>query len=528
MSILFLKNSILFLLFTTSIFSQHEKFIHGKLLDSQTGEAVIFATVRIKGKAVGVVTNQDGGFKIPVRFKEYGDILKISSMGYENKEISMFSLSLNDLNIIQLDQGLFKLNEAIVTAKKKKLLSARRIVRKAIKAIPNNFPMASFSTIGYYRDYQLSEKQYVNLNEAILEVFDQGFDELDQETTKVKLYHYRGNTDFKRDEAAQQPYNYHTNQKTIDKAFLFNYGGNEFTILRVHDAIRNYQVDTYSFVHRLDTDLLTNHSFSKVSDMYLEDEVLYTIKFTKSFPDYIAYGILYISKRDFAIHKMEYALYDNIRQAQNRILNKHGNTKQLIFRVITEYKRQNGKLFLNYISFHNSFQLRDDPKFLLNYITVDQPRRCFYLTFNEEPDVGNALFKNNYKVTFKGKKLSIARVEVKKKSVLLYPDLDTNKAEAMFNEIALASKTTTVDDKLFSIKIKNLKDVKGNYFNEGIIKEYDQFREFFTQQIKPNTSVPIDNLYMIKGKPIFKDQPIVAPYNLDKYWMNTPLKIIDK
>ncbi|VAW10821.1 hypothetical protein MNBD_BACTEROID03-895 [hydrothermal vent metagenome] len=181
---------------------------------------------------------------------------------------------------------------------------------------------------------------------------------------------------------------------------------------------------------------------------------------------------------------------------------------------------------MNYVSFHNSFLLHAPPKFVLNHITVDQQRRCLYLAFNEEPDVGNALVKNNYKVTFKGKKLNIVKVEVKKKSILLYPDLDTNKAEAIFSEIALASKTTTVDDKLFNIEIKNVRDVNGNFFNEWTIKEYDQFREFFTQQIKPNTSGSIDNLYMIKGKPIFKNQPLDRPENFDDYWMNTPLQKI--
>jgi len=44
------------------------------------------------------------------------------------------------------------------------------------------------------------------------------------------------------------------------------------------------------------------------------------------------------------------------------------------------------------------------------------------------------------------------------------------------------------------------------------------------QQLTLKTKKPLDTLYMIKTRPIFQDQPIVAPKNLSDYWMNTPLK----
>ena len=146
-----------------------------------------------------------GDLSIPNSFKTLGNVLIISSMGYKSREILISELSSIDLNFIQLDARIFELSEAVVKAKRKRKLSAEEIVRRAIEAIPRNFPTNSFSTIGYYRDYQLDENSYVNLNEAILEVYDQGFYELDQETTKVKIYDYKVNYDFKRDTLAQQP-----------------------------------------------------------------------------------------------------------------------------------------------------------------------------------------------------------------------------------------------------------------------------------------------------------------------------------
>ncbi|MGB6151370.1 MAG: carboxypeptidase-like regulatory domain-containing protein, partial [Pricia sp.] len=267
---------LLGLLAATSLSAQRE-FFKGKLLDAVTEEPIAFATVRVKGKSKGVISNADGGFRIPQIFKTYGDTLKISSMGYETLELRIVDLSPEKINLLRLDPGVFELREAVVSAKQKKALRAKQIVRRAIRNIPENYPQHSFSQIGYYRDYQKDEEAYVNLNEAIIEVFDQGFATMDSSDTKVRLYDYSRNTDFRQDSISSISYDYINYKKTIDDAYLYDYGGNEFTILRVHDAIRNYNVTAYSFVDRLDKNLLQQHRFIKEPDTYWNGESLYTI-----------------------------------------------------------------------------------------------------------------------------------------------------------------------------------------------------------------------------------------------------------
>ena len=225
-------------------------------LDAKLNEPIAFASIRIKDRALGVISNEDGSFRIPIKYKEYGNILEISSMGYQNIEILINNLSINLVNNIRLQPAVLELQEVVVSAdrERRKNLTARRIVTKAIEAIPVNYPKTPFSTIGYYRDYQLKEGNYLNLNEAVIEIFDEGFDALDYETTKVRIYDYKENTDFERDIIALQPYDFEKKRKTIDNAFLPNYGGNEFMILRVHDAIRNYKIRSYTFVYRFESE----------------------------------------------------------------------------------------------------------------------------------------------------------------------------------------------------------------------------------------------------------------------------------
>ncbi|CAN0559540.1 unnamed protein product, partial [Ectocarpus sp. 12 AP-2014] len=535
---------LLLFLVSNSVLSQEVEYIIGKLIDAKTQEPIAFASIRIKDRALGIISNTDGSFKIPIKYKEYGDIIEISSMGYQTKEILIQDFLVNELNDVELQPALLKLEEAIVTAKSKraKRLTARQIVRRAIKSIPENYPVEPFSTVGYYRDYQLDSLQYVNLNEAILAVFDEGFDTTDSVSTKVKLFEYRENNDFKRDTLALGAYDYKSKEgrKVIDKAFLAPYGGNEFTILRIHDAIRNYDIDSYSFVHRLESDMLSEHKFKKEPDTYFNDEPFYVIKFEKLLSKYRALGVLYISKRNFAIRKMEYAVYDLTKKLPNGMVNKYQLNNPLIFEIITEYRPKEDKMYLNYISLHNTFQLLDPPKFKVDTLLVNYQKKRFEVYFNKPsliPDrpslaqdtpskIPDAYKSDNYDLTYKGEKIDFSKIEVyilstNQEEVYLYPNMNWEDLNEMFSSIKENSKKGVFD---INLKIANIRDKEGNLIDEWTTTNYDQFREFFVQEIKPNAKSPVGNLFMEKRKPIFKDQPMLKPDNFDDYWMNTPLQ----
>lgn len=102
------------------------------MLNQKTGDPIVFATVRLIGKAKGVITNMDGSFRLPLSFKEANDTIEVSSMGYDKKEFELQGLSPYDTNILYLTPGVLSLSEVVVSAKKKRELSAKRIVRRAI------------------------------------------------------------------------------------------------------------------------------------------------------------------------------------------------------------------------------------------------------------------------------------------------------------------------------------------------------------------------------------------------------------
>lgn len=530
-----LKSIVFIIVFIYSNFvsAQQREYITGKLLDAKTQEPIALASIRIKDRALGIISNFDGSFRIPLKYKEYGDIIEISSMGYQTQEVLIQDFSIDDLNSIQLQPSTLELEEAVVSVKKKKrrkgkrkqILTARQIVKRAIKAIPVNYPSSTFSTIGYYRDYQVRKGKYVNLNEAILEVIDSGFNQNDHSTSRVRIYDYQSNDEFEKDFEGSFKYDYKNYKKYIDKAYLFDYGGNEFSILRIHDAIRNHEINSYDFVNVLQADFLDNHFFKKEDEIPIGDEWLYQVSFSKILPRYRALGTIYISKKDFAIHKMEYSVYDRTRTAENK--DRHGINDEIIFDVSTEYMRKYGKMYLNYISFFNNFQTSKPPKFILKEMIVDKTCECFVLYFNNNVDPLNAKEKKNYNIKFKGKKLQIDKIRMEGgygQQVFIYPDISQATFSTMANEVNTAGRKRLELNDLLTIEITGLRDVKANLIDEMQYVTYRQFREFFVQELKPNGSILKDTLFMKKDIPIFKDQPIIKPDNFDDYWMNTPLK----
>lgn len=514
---------------TSFVNGQSSRYIQGKLIDAQKKTPLPFATIRLKNTAKGLASNADGSFQIMADTQTLQDTLLISSIGYISKEIPVNQLNRKEINIIYVKESLESLNEVvIVSSKKKRRLSAKSIVRFAMKNIPENYPFVPFSYVGYYRDYQIKQGKYVNLNEAILEVFDLGFEQQDLNNTQIRIFQHKRNTDFPLDTLASKPYDYDKRTKMIDNATINALGGNEYTLLRLHDAIRNYNINTYDFVNQLNLDLVKNHRLKLIKETTINEVPLYDIRILKTLENFRIVGEIYISKGDFKIYKLQYAVYDKSKPSLARkhlptssFQSEKKNRKlgKLIYEIIVEYQPYQDIMYPNYISFNNSFDVLKPPKFIPIKTETNLDRKRFEMTFNNLLNPKDGIKKSNYKVQYQEVKLKLDSIVVRKNQVLLYP----KDRDLVFDSkrIRLLRKTTK---KGIAIEVKNVRDVEDNIVYEQKSEPYNQFREFFVQQLNTDSKKPLDSLFMFKRRPIFGQQPIVAPKNLSEYWMNTPLK----
>ncbi len=519
--------STLFLfIFITFSSAQNGNAIFIKVVDSETSEPISFATVIIKGSNKGVIADYNGEFRIPLRYYEANNSIIISSIGYKTKEESLNSLKTEGINSIKLAPQIEALDTVLLYSKVQVInanqlvkasrsLSAKEIVLEAIRKIPENLNDKPHSYIGYYRDYQLVDNEFNNLNEGIFETFDNGIraNLIEENEAQTAIYSFKQNQNFVQDMALSKAYNGTT--KYIKNAKIPPSGGNEHTILNIHNPIRNFSTNTFSNVYTLKTDFPNLHEFKRDKIVYLNDEPLALIKFNNTVPGGInsIYGVkssanryiqgtLYISLVDYSIHRFNYKVF-------------LPNTKNVLFNVSLEYARQGDHMYLNYITFNNAFVVVEDFELREEKVEFNNSEQAFYIHFNNSEDYLNfeTIVPNNFK--FKLGKKSLKTMSVEKNServikVVVRP-LDTEPIEI---------NNSNIEDLTYTFK--RIEDVKGREIYKGKTIEGNQFREFFVQQVNLDKSAPVGLNFMKKNKSIVHSLLNEFP-DANQFWINSPL-----
>ena len=489
--------------------SIQEKELRAQVLDAKDSLPVVFATVQFKNTKKGLVTDEYGYFRMPARLKESIDTLRISSIGYETLETQISDLEGEALNVIFLSPKIESLGEVILVGKGKQKGSGSiglSLIKKAIDKIPENYPNLPHSYVAYYRDYQKVENQYLNLNEAIIEVFDGGIqtNQIYHPSNQTVMYEYKSNLDFPQDENLARAYN--EDGKYILNAVISDMGGNELSILYLHNPIRNFNRSSFSFVDVLQTDFVGNHTFKTRRVSYFDNTPLYEIDFQYIKPDskfeYSARGKLYISPTTHAIHKLEYYLsYRN----------------KPLYTLTTEYISREGLMYLNYISFNNYFKVADRQSFEIKDITFDRDDNSFYVSFTNPVKLETQGSSKDFRFLYKKRKLSIDNIELIEPKKIRVKLVKGTLPTAEIEDGADAMKHVTY-------RIKNLRDVSNKKLGKKQTVTANQFRELFVQEVFPVKPLPQNINYINKQRPLPKYRREDSDTFIAKYWLNTPLK----
>jgi CarboxypepD_reg-like domain len=495
-----------------NLFPQSADYLDGKVINSTTLQPVPFATIKLKYNQLGVYANADGDFKIARNADFRNDSLIITCIGYKQSSLAYKDLDEFNVNRILLVPVIYGLGEVKVVAKQKKLYSLA-IIRRAIRRILDNYPVKPFNYIAYYRDYQKRENNYINLNEAIIQTLDNGF-MTESASDKYRLLDFKKNNDFPRMNIS--PYYAMNNSsetgnpyKSIPGAYIGDQFGNELFILMVHDAIRNFNVRSFSFIETFSKDFLFNHKFSDPEKIFDNNLMLYKIAFEGKLlitgDSYYVAGAIYIQPGNYSIHKLEYTcFYRTGKEASKKMFN-----------IDVEYGYNNSVdslMYLKYISVNNFFEVEDPNdnscfRILDSYLdTLSNLKATVVLKFNNYPDPVSASRKTNFEVTSGNKEVKINHIQV------------------VGNTIYLRLKDDNINGMTDSIKVlvQNVKDRNGNVVNKRKIIDLYQYRELFVQEY--NKNLPITDSCYMEYLPLEKN--CISKYSgSHNYWMNTPENI---
>ncbi len=427
------------------------------------------------------------------------------------------------MNNIKLVPYIYSLNEVRVTARKRRL-SPQTIIGRALINIKKNYPVNPFSYVSYYRDYQKDSVNYLNLNEAIIQTLDKGF-AYESDSNRYRLLDFKKNMDFTR--MSMTPYydlpeTDHSDMwfKRIPHAVVGDQYGNELFILLVHDAIRNFNKRSFSFIDILAQNFLTNHRFSTPVGVYEGSTLLYKIDFTAkrqiTGDTILAKGAIFIQPDDYSIHRLEYSA---------SFLNSEKKNKE-IFSIETEYGHEpavNSRMCLKYISFNNSFTVPDaNDRNFFKVLRAEwkqeggpysgrRPDMTILSFFNRKIDPVSGSRMGNFDMTIGKRKAKITSVQVGGDT--LYITVRDDKFK--YNTLRDSCK----------INYKNLKDINGNLLNKRRDLEFRQFRELFVQEY--NKPLELQNNCFIQPMPL-EQNCISISDNSGRFWMNTPLKAEEK
>ncbi|WP_411768144.1 hypothetical protein [Winogradskyella sp. A3E31] len=494
-----------------SLCAQSELLI--EVRDIETSEPISFATARIKDSQRGLVADFFGQFRYPISNINDAPVLVLNSLGYQPLEVDLRTLNSKIINVITLTPQIETLDAVILRVSKKNLkpilestkrMTAYELVYKAVHSITENLPKQPHSNIGYYRDYQYFDNQYFNLNEGILEQFDSGINSLKliDSTNQSVFYEFGNNSVFKVNPEFSKAYN--GKSKFVQGAKILSFGGNELSILNVHNPIRNFDQNSFSFVYHLNKEFLQLHKFERSKVFFKDDDPLVTITFTNDHKatsyKHKVVGSIILSLRDFSIYAFNYTVNDV-------------DKSNPIFTVKIEYQRYSDEMHLSYISFNNRFVVADNDVFKESKVTYNPSDKYFELTFNSNIDF-KTVRNRSFRIEFQRNRIKIKDRQIVNDSTLrLFID----------DSHGLYSNLGKEEMKYLNFMVRNLKDMTGREIYKPQVKIVYQFREYFVQEIFENKLLNTNLNFVDKMKPL-RGQKLNKLEIKNSYILNTPLR----
>jgi len=172
--------------------------LSGKVADGESGGPLTYASVSLKGKSVGTVTNADGMFDFHILTPAVDDTLVISILGYTSYETPVNALQNKGQIVVRLKIKPIQLEEVVVTDTK---LTLKDIVAKAYENIEINYPLQPYVYQCFYRETHQENNKSIMLVEASLDVYDKGYKALHlnrhQIREKVNLNNVRASNNYR-------------------------------------------------------------------------------------------------------------------------------------------------------------------------------------------------------------------------------------------------------------------------------------------------------------------------------------------
>jgi len=322
---------------TSDSLSQAEiNYIAGVILDDETLEPLPFATVGLKNKGRGTVSNNNGEFGLKISPDLVNDTLSASYLGYLGKEIPVKQAFGKNFTI-KMKREFISIPEIIIRNQ-----IPQEIIYKTLLAIRKNYCNNPAYMTGFYREGVLRKHELQNYSEAILQIYKASYAGSvlgDQ----IKVYKSRKIENIDR---------------TDTLAIRLKAGLS--TCLEL-DGAKNI----FDFLSR---ESMPDYRYRLTDIVTYDDETAYEIEFEQrediDLPLYK--GIVYINTVDYAILHAEFELNQSLiyKMKESFITNsiRGFNTWPVSVKYSVSYRKVNNIYFLNHVRGDMIFSSKQEKK----------------------------------------------------------------------------------------------------------------------------------------------------------------------
>jgi hypothetical protein len=320
--------------------------IKGKIVDKETGNALVFATVAVKETNVAIVTNIDGEFTLKIGETVTSKNLEISFLGYKNRIIPISDLKDNGAkNVIALEAAPIPIKEIVV-----KPLDPIGIVEKAIGNIDKNYESTPNLMTAFYRETIRKNRTYVSIGEAVVEIFKAPYNN-DLRYDGARIYKGRKGTDVEK-------------MDTV----LFKLQGGTVSVMQL-DIVKNSE-------SVLTREAMQYYNYSLSGVIEIDNKPHYVIDFVQkpSVDMPLFMGSLYIEMESYAVTEVEFGFNLSDKEAAASIFIRKKPLGMKVTPEIatyrTKYREQNGKWHFEYSRAEVKFKVDWNKKLFNTYYTT--------------------------------------------------------------------------------------------------------------------------------------------------------------
>lgn len=343
--------------------------ISGVVRDKHNKKKLEYVNISIPGSNIGTVTNAEGEFSLKIKETDRNKMADVSHVGYFNSKISLGENS-SKKQTIWMSPYINLLNEVTIHAQ-----NPIYIVQEAIRKIPVNYGNKSNLLTGFYREIAQKGRRYVNISEAIVNIYKTPYSET-----------------IERDRAQISKGRRLISQRERDTLAVKLLGGPVIAVYQ--DIVKN---PDFLF----DIESLSYYTFRMEEPTSIGNRTQFVISFEPrvNLPYALCYGKLYIDKERLSFSRAEFNLSMNDKnKATQAILRKKPfglRFKPIEVSYLVAYEDRGNTTYLKYL--RNNIRFKCDWKrklFSTNYTILSE----MVITDLQENNVAAIPYKTSFKM----------------------------------------------------------------------------------------------------------------------------------